>query len=85
VRGTDEPSIQSVSGLDATRLEYVSVANSSVKVDLIASGGRQRSTSTTTELHRCHHPAGGAAQTTTGTWSYTADTFTMIETAARAT
>ena len=80
--GTDEPSIQSVSGFwTATRLEYVSVANSSVKVDLIASGG-----TATLDLNDNGNytavitPAGGAAQTTTGTWSYTADTFTMIET-----
>jgi hypothetical protein len=78
----DEPSIDSVSGTwSIAKFEYVSVANSSVRVDLVAEGmtgtvvlnDNGQYSATTTE-------PGFAPETATGTWSYTTDTFTLQET-----
>jgi hypothetical protein len=80
--GTDEPSIASVSGLwTATRLEYVSVADPAVKVDVIAAGGTATIDLNDNGMYTAViTPPGAAPETTTGTWSYTADTFTLVET-----
>jgi len=76
------PSRDKFAGIwDATKLEYTNTANTSEKVDIIAlgatyvieltSGGDYTATVT---------PPGGAPEIETGTWSASADVFTLKET-----
>jgi hypothetical protein len=78
----DAPSNESVSGTwSIAKFEYVNAANTAERVDLVAQGlsgtvnlnDNGQYTATTTE-------PGFDPETVTGTWSYTADTFSLTET-----
>jgi len=80
--GSDEPSVESLSGIwTVTKLEFVSTANPAVTVELIAAGA-----TATLNLNDTGGYAvtvtlpGQAPETTTGTWSHTNDTLTLVET-----
>jgi hypothetical protein len=80
--GDDEPSIESISGTwDIVKFEYVSVENSSQRVDLVALGmtGTVNLNDNGQYAATTEEP-GFPPETVTGTWSYTADTFTLVET-----
>jgi hypothetical protein len=79
--GSDTPSLESLSGIwTANRLEYVSVANPTIKVELIAAGA----TATLNLNDNGQYAAtvtlpGQQPETILGTWSYTGDTLTLRE------
>jgi hypothetical protein len=80
--GDDEPSIESISGTwDIVKFEYVNVENSSQRVDLVAEGltGTVNLNDNGQYAATTEEP-GFPPETVTGTWSYTADTFTLKET-----
>lgn len=80
--GDDKPSSESVSGTwSIAKFEYVNAANSSERVDLIASGysGTVTLNDNGQYVATITEP-GFEPVSTTGTWSYTVDTFTLQET-----
>jgi hypothetical protein len=80
--GDDEPTMESISGTwTITSSEYVNAANSSERVDVIALGvtGTVNLNDNGQYAVTIEEP-GIAPETLTGTWSYTADTFTLKET-----
>jgi hypothetical protein len=78
----EEPSLESISGIwDIAKFEYVNVANSSERVDLVALGltGTVNLNDNGQYVATTEEP-GFPPETVTGTWSYSADTFTLQET-----
>lgn len=78
----DEPSIESISGTwDIVKYEYVSVENSSERVDLVTLGltGTVNLNDNGQYAATIEEP-GFTPVTVTGTWDYTVDTFTLQET-----
>lgn len=78
----DEPSIESISGTwSIEKYEFVNAANTAERVDLVALGltGTVNLNDNGQYVATITEP-GFDPETVTGTWSYTADTFTLQET-----
>ena len=79
----DEPSIESVSGTwSIEKYEYVNAANTAERVDLVALGlsGTMDLNDNGQYVATTSEP-GFDPETVTGSWSYSADTFSLTETA----